>query len=210
MDTSPVLAIDTSYDPVSQWFATGRGDVYEELGGQLVIARMGRVTAERTRVLRALQRADDEQKPFRAVVVSSHGGPSQVFDDDSPDGILLDDKVPTEELRCWGRGRVLYFCSCETGRGPLLEKLMECGAVAVIGYTERPSWTSDEGRRLWRDLDIAIVKSILYRQPPAAVRERVVPHYLERIEATLPFAGGEYTHDMIAMTNTLRTIRVLS
>lgn len=207
--SAPVLSVDTAYEPDLMLFARGRADLYRELGGQFAITTLGQTAAERSRVLRALARGDDSGAPYRAIVVSSHGDPSSVLDDDSPDGVLLSSDHPEADLARWARspagGRVIYFCCCFTAQGPLVDRLMSLGAAAVIGFTEEPAWSSTEGQRIWRDFDLEIVRSILNAQGPAAIA-RVRDHYLDRIAAAAPTAGQNYRADLDRMRKTLETM----
>jgi len=207
--TAPVLSVDTSYEPDLLLFARGRSDLYKEIGAQFAITTLGQTAADRARVLRTLQRGDASGPGYRAIVVSSHGEASRVLDDDSPDGVLLSDDFDEADLACWARGpgggRVLYFCCCYTAKGPLFERLSKLGAAAVVGFTGQPSWSSTEGQRLWRDLDLEIVRSILNGQGPAAIA-RTRDHFLDRIACTATSATGNYDADLGKMKATLETM----
>lgn len=207
--SGPVLSVDTAYDHDLKFLADGRANMYRGLGGQFPITTLGQTAADRTRVLRTLARGDDSSTPYRAVVVSSHGEPSVVLDDDSPDGVLLSSDFEEAELSRWARspaaGRMLYFCCCLTANGPLFDRLMELGARAVIGFACKPAWSSGEGRVIWRDFDLEIVRSILSSQGPAALW-RVRDHYLDRIGATQATAGPSYRTDLDGMQKTLETM----
>ena len=205
MSTLPVLSIDTSYDPASQWFANGRTDLYKEIGAQFDVDHVIGIRAERNRVLGIIRRAEEERRPFRAIVVSSHGEPSRVRDDDSPDGILLAADHPPAELTLWAKGRVLYFCCCDTARGPLFEALKAHGALATIGFTGKPHMQSDGGRRLWRDFDKDIIRCILHEQSVDAVRA-VRGHFLDRIRSSVPNALEPYRSDLSQMSEVLSTM----
>jgi hypothetical protein len=205
----PVLSVDTAYDPHLVLFARGRADMFKELGAQFLITTLGQTAAERTRVLRALQRADDSGAPYRAVVVSSHGEPSRVLDDDSPDGVLLAADFPEAELARWAKGpeggRLLYFCCCFTAKGPLFDRLLGLGAKGVAGFTGEPSWTSTEGQRIWRDFDLELVRSILNGQGTGAIA-RARDHFVDRIEHCRGSAGPDYRADLDRMKATLETM----
>lgn len=205
----PVLSIDTAYEPDLLLFARGRSDLYREVGAQFMITTLGQTAADRGRVLRTLARGDASGAPYRAVVVSSHGEPSRVLDDDSPDGILLADDHDPAELARWARGpkvgRVIYFCTCYTAKGPLVDRLAQLGAKVVIGFTEQPAWSSTEGQRIWRDVDLEIVRSILHGQTAPAIL-RVRDHFLDRIERALGSAAGNYRADLEKMRTTLETM----
>ncbi len=209
--TLPVLSIDTAYDPNLVLFARGRTDLYRECGAQFPITTLGQTAAERARVLRTLQRGDGTAEPYRAIVVSSHGEPSRVLDDDSPGGVLLADTFEEADLARWARspsgGRTLYFCSCFTAKGPLFEKLIGLGAAVVAGFTGEPSWSSTEGQRIWRDFDLELVRSILNGQGAAALA-RARDHFLDRIDHARPSAGPGYRTDLDNMKNTLETMVV--
>lgn len=205
----PVLSIDTAYDPQLVLFARGRSDLYRELGGQFPITTLGQTAAERSRVLRTLHRGDTTGAPYRAIVVSSHGEPSRVLDDDSPDGVLLSAELGEADLARWakgpGEGRVLYFCCCFTAKGPLFDRLLSLGAKAVIGFTGEPSWTSTEGQRIWRDFDLEVVRSIVHGQgTPAACRVR--DHFVDRIGHGRAAASDSYRTDLDKMKATLETM----
>lgn len=203
MDPRPVLSVDTSYDSPSAWFEQGRSELYEQLGGQFHILQLKTMTAERSRVLRKLAQAEEDGVPYRAVVVSSHGEPSRVLDDDSPDGELLSVNCPDAELALWARGRVLYFCCCRSAEAPLVNRLLGRGARLVVGFTGEPLWTTDEGRRIWRDIDLEIVKCILNQQgAPAIVRVR--DHFIDR--ASSVSASEDYRRDLDNMKRTLETM----
>jgi hypothetical protein len=209
--TSPVLSIDTAYEPDLVLFARGRSDLYREVGAQFTITTLGQTAADRSRVLRTLTRGDVSGWPYRAIVVSSHGEASRVLDDDSPDGILLADHFDTADLARWAKGpsggRTLYFCCCYTAKGPLFERLLQLGAKAVIGFTGQPSWSSTEGQRIWRDLDLEIVRSILHDQDAAAIA-RVREHFLDRIARALASAAQGYRNDLEKMKATLETMAI--
>ena len=205
----PVLSIDTAYEPDLVLFARGRLDLYREVGGQFSITTLGQTAAERARVLRALVRGDAGDEPYRAIVVSSHGEPSRVLDDDSPDGTLLSLDMQEADLARWAKGpaggRLLYFCCCFTAKGPLFDRLMALGAAGVVGFTEEPAWSSTEGQRIWRDLDLEIVRSILNGQGTGAIA-RIRDHFLDRIAAARPSAGERYAADLDRMKSTLQTM----
>lgn len=205
----PVLSVDTAYDPNLVLFARGRTDMYRELGAQFPITTLGQTAAERTRVLRTLQRADAAGASYRAIVVSSHGEPSRVLDDDSPDGVLLSSDLDDADLARWARGpdggRFLYFCCCFTGKGPLFDRLVGLGAKGVAGFTGEPSWTSTEGQRIWRDFDLELVRSILNGQGAAAIA-RARDHFVDRIEHCRGSAGQHYRADLDRMKATLETM----
>lgn len=206
--SAPVLSIDTAYEPDLMLFARGRADLYREVGGQFAVTTLGQTAAERARVLRTLVRADADE-PIRAIVVSSHGEPSRVLDDDSPDGVLLSSDMPEADIARWAKGpaggRLLYFCCCFTAKGPLFDRLMALGAQGVIGFTEEPAWSSTEGQRIWRDLDLEIVRSILNGQGLGAIA-RIRDHFLDRIAAARPSAGERYATDLDRMKSTLCTM----
>lgn len=206
--SAPVLSIDTAYEPDLMLFARGRADLYREVGGQFAVTTLGQTAAERARVLRTLVRADADE-PIRAIVVSSHGEPSRVLDDDSPDGVLLSDQMDDVDIGRWAKGpaggRLLYFCCCFTARGPLFDKLLKLGAAGVIGFTEEPAWSSTEGQRIWRDLDLEIVRTILNGQGHGAI-ERVRAHYLDRVACARASAGDRYAADLDRMKSTLETM----
>ena len=65
MTARPVLSIDTSFDPDSVWFASGRTQLYGRMGEQFSIVAFGRASAERRRILRQIARADGGGNPFR-------------------------------------------------------------------------------------------------------------------------------------------------
>jgi hypothetical protein len=205
----PVLSVDTAYEPDLLLFARGRADCYQDAGAQFAVTTLGQTAAERSRVLRTLQRGDGSDAPYRAVLVSSHGEPSRVLDDDSPDGVLLSSDMPEADLARWAKGpaggRTLYFCCCFTGKGPLFDRLMALGAEAVIGFTGEPSWTTTEGQRIWRDFDLDVVTSILHGQGIAAVA-RMRDHYLERIACARESASDGYRADLDKMKTTLETM----
>jgi hypothetical protein len=207
--STPVLSIDTSYEPDLMLFARGRSDAYKEAGGQFAVTTLGQTAADRARVLKTLQRGDSEGAPYRAIVVSSHGEPSRVLDDDSPDGLLLSNDFDEADLARWARGpeggRVLYFCCCYTAKGPLFDRLAQLGALALIGFTGQPAWSSTEGQRIWRDLDLEIVRSILNGQTATAV-SRVRDHFLDRIQCSMSNAGTAYRTDLENMKTTLETM----
>jgi hypothetical protein len=203
MDRSPILSVDTSYDPPSAWFGAGRDELYRQLGGQFNILQLGAMTAERSRVLRKIAQAERAGLPYRAILVSSHGEPSRVLDDDSPDGELLSANSSDAELTLWARGRALYFCCCRSAQGPLVDRLLERGARLVVGFTGEPSWTTDQGRRIWRDLDLEIVKCVLNQQGAIAI-ERVRGHFLDR--ASSVSASEDYRRDLDNMQHTLETM----
>ena len=207
--SAPVLSIDTAYEPDLVLFARGRADLYRELGGQFAITTLGQTAAESARVLRTLARGDAGDEPYRAIVVSSHGEPSRVLDDDSPDGVLLSDAMPAGDLALWAKGRsegrILYFCCCFTAKGPLFDRLVESGARAVVGFTAEPAWSSTEGQRIWRDLDLEIVRSILNGQGPAAIA-RIREHFLDRVASARPSANDHYGVDLDKMKTTLETM----
>ena len=209
--TAPVLSIDTAYEPDLVLFARGRTDLYRELGAQFTITTLGQTAADRARVLRTQAGGASSGAPYRAIVVSTHGEASRVLDDDSPDGTLLSDDFAEAELKQWARspagGRVLYFCCCYTAQGPLFDRLLKLGASLVIGFTGQPSWSSTEGQRIWRDLDLEIVRSILNAQQLGAI-ERVRDHFLDRIENVLPSSGGNYRSDLEKMKKTLETMAI--
>jgi hypothetical protein len=204
-----VLSIDTSYEPDLLLFARGRADLYKEVGAQFAVTTLGQTAADRARVMRTLRRGDAAGAPYRAIVVSSHGEASRVLDDDSPDGVLLSDDLDEADLRVWARGagggRVLYFCCCYTARGPLFDRLSALGAAAVTGFTGQPSWSSTEGQRIWRDLDLEIVRSILNGQAQTAIA-RTRDHFLDRIACARPSANGNYGIDLDRMKTTLETM----
>jgi hypothetical protein len=204
--SDPVLSIDTAYEPDLVLFARGRADLYREIGAQFSITTLGQTAADRWRVLRTLGRGDTAGVPYRAIVVSSHGEASRVLDDDSPDGVLLSNEMDEIDLRRWARspagGRILYFCCCFAAKGPLFDRLLRLGARAVIGFTGQPCWSSTEGQRIWRDLDLEIVRSILHGQEVPAIA-RVRDHFLDRIERSLVSAAGHYRRDLETMGTTL-------
>lgn len=207
--SAPVLSVDTAYEPDLLLFARGRADLYRELGGQFAVTVLGQTAAERARVLRALVRADAGDEPYRAIVVSSHGEPSRVLDDDSSDGVLLSDQMDDADIGRWAKGpaggRLLYFCCCFTAKGPLFDKLMALGAAGVTGFTEEPAWSCTEGQRIWRDLDLEIVRTILNGQGTRAI-ERVRAHFLDRITCARSSAGDRYGADLDRMKSTLETM----
>lgn len=207
--SAPLLSIDTAYEPDLVLFARGRTDLYREIGAQFAVTQLGQTAADRSRVLRTLARADASPSPYGAVVVSSHGEPSVVLDDDSPDNILLSNTFEKADLATWARnaqeGRVLYFCCCFTAKGPLFDTLLDLGAKAVIGFTGEPSWSSTEGQRIWRDFDLEIVKTILFGQNAAAIG-RVRDHFLDRIARSTQASAGNYRADLEKMTLTLGTM----
>lgn len=207
--SAPVLSVDTAYEPDLLLFARGRADMYRELGGQFAVTVLGQTAAERARVLRALVRADASDEPYRAIVVSSHGEPSRVLDDDSPDGVLLSDQMDEADVGRWAKGpaggRMLYFCCCFTAKGPLFDMLVRLGAAGVVGFTAEPSWSSTEGQRIWRDLDLEIVRSILNMQGATAIT-RIREHYLDRIASVAASAGDRYRIDLDRMKGTLETM----
>lgn len=207
--SAPVLSIDTAYEPDLLLFARGRADMYRELGGQFAVTVLGQTAAERARVLRALSRADASGEPYRAIVVSSHGEPSRVLDDDSPDGVLLSDAMDEADLARWAKGpdsgRLLYFCCCFTAQGPLFDRLADLGAKGIVGFCGEPSWSSTEGQRIWRDVDLEIVRSILNMQGTAAI-QRIREHYLDRIASASTVAGEQYKADLDKMKGTLETM----
>jgi hypothetical protein len=207
--SAPVLSIDTAYEPDLVLFARGRADLYREMGGQFALTVLGQTAAERGRVLRTLARGDAGDEPYRAIVVSSHGEPSRVLDDDSPDGVLLSTEMDDGDLARWAKGpqggRLLYFCCCFTAKGPLFDRLMALGALGVVGFTGEPSWSSTEGQRIWRDLDLEIVRSIVNGQGPAAIA-RIRDHYLDRIACARPGANDHFCADLDKMKATLETM----
>jgi len=207
--SAKVLSIDTAYEPDLLLFARGRADMYRELGGQFAVTVLGQTAAERARVLRAIVRADGSEEPYRAIVVSSHGEPSRVLDDDSPDGVLLADSMDEADVARWAKGpeggRLLYFCCCFTARGPLFDMLEKLGAKGIVGFEGEPSWSSTEGQRIWRDLDLEIVRSILNGQGTAAI-QRIREHYLDRIACASAVAGEQYKADLDKMKGTLETM----
>lgn len=207
--SDPVLSVDTAYEPDLLLFARGRSDMYREIGGQFTITTLGQTAADRGRVLRTLARGDASNGPYRAIVVSSHGEPSRILDDDSPDGVLLAGDHDPAELARWARGpndgRILYFCCCYTAKGPLVDRLVQLGAKLVVGFTDQPAWSSTEGQRIWRDIDLEIVRSILHGQTaPAIVRVR--DHFLDRAERALLHAAGNYRLDLEKTRMTLETM----
>jgi hypothetical protein len=207
--STAVLSIDTAYEPDLVLFARGRTDLYRELGAQFAISTLGQTAADRSRVLRTLARGDSAGAPYGAIVVSSHGEASRVLDDDSPDGVLLSSDDSEADLATWARstmgGRTLYFCCCYTAKGPLFDRLAMLGAKAVIGFTGQPAWSSTEGQRIWRDLDLEIVRSILHGQGAAAI-ERVRDHFVDRIEKSIGSAANNYRNDLEKMKSTLETM----
>lgn len=207
--SAAVLSIDTSYEPDLLLFARGRADLYKEVGAQFAVTTLGQTAADRARVLRTLRRGDAAGAPYRAIVVSSHGEASRVLDDDSPDGVLLSEELDEADLRTWARGaaggRVLYFCCCYTAKGPLFDRLSALGAAAVTGFTAQPAWSSTEGQRIWRDLDLEIVRSILNGQAQTAIA-RTRDHFLDRIACARPSASGNYGGDLDRMKTTLETM----
>ncbi len=207
--SAPVLSIDTAYEPDLVLFARGRADLYREMGGQFALTVLGQTAAERGRVLRTLVRADASGESHRAIVVSSHGEPSRVLDDDSPDGVLLSSEMDPGDLARWATspagGRFLYFCCCFTAKGPLFDRLMELGALAVVGFTGEPAWSSTEGQRIWRDVDLEIVRSIVNGQGPGAIA-RIRDHYLDRVACAEAGANDHFRADLGKMKVTLETM----
>jgi hypothetical protein len=206
---APVLSVDTAYEPDLLLFARGRADLYREIGAQFTITTLGQTAADRARVLRTLARGDASVTPYRAIVVSSHGEASRVLDDDSPDGVLLSTDLDEADLARWARspagGRTLYFCCCYTARGELFDRLAQLGAKAVIGFTGQPCWSCTEGQRIWRDLDLEIVRCILHGQEAAAIT-RVREHFLDRVERAMDSAANNYCSDLEQMKATLETM----
>jgi hypothetical protein len=204
----PILSVDTAYDVPSQWFAHARSKVYEDLAGHYSILQLVAANASRQRMLDRLSFAESNGKPFRALLVSSHGTPGSVSDDhDSPGGVLFSVQDSPETLRLLGRGRFVYLCCCETAKGPLGDRFLDEGCMAFIGYTGTPSWTSDEGRKIWRDFDIEIVKSIVYGQGAGAL-VLIRDHFLDRINVTLPYAIPTFAKDLKNMADVLTTMVV--
>lgn len=207
--SAPVLSVDTAYEPDLLLFARGRADMYRELGGQFPVTVLGQTAAERGRVLRTLVRGDASPEPYRAIVVSSHGEPSRVLDDDSLEGVLLSDAMDDADIGRWAKGpaggRMIYFCCCFTAKGPLFEKLIKLGAAGVVGFTEEPAWSCTEGQRIWRDFDLEIVRSILNGQGTGAI-QRIREHYLDRIGCARTCAGEQYKVDLDKMKSTLETM----
>ncbi|WP_437940508.1 hypothetical protein [Sorangium sp. So ce341] len=203
MTSQQVVAIDTSYDADSAWFASGRALLYARLQGQFNIVPFGQTAAERRRILRYLSRTEDAGQTIRAIVVSSHGKPSRVIDDDSPDKTLLSAESPEGELALWARGRVLYFCCCEAGIGPLFDKLLDAGARTVVGFTGKPTAATTDGKFLWREFDQELVSCALHGQRASGF-ERAREQYMDRLErrmAGLP--EGPIRQDFIAMFDVL-------
>lgn len=206
MGMRPVLSVDTAYDPDSAWFASGRALLYNRVGTQFNIVTFDRFSAERRRVLRYIERAEAAGNPFRAIVVSSHGKPSRVLDDDSPDGILISAESPDTELDLWARGRTLYFCCCETGNGPLFDKLLERGAVTVVGFTGRPSALTGDGKFFWREFDQDLVACALHDQRASGF-ERARQQFLERIAGKISgLSDGPIRDDLRNMMDVLATM----
>ncbi len=209
---APVLSVDTAYDPDLVLFARGRTDLYRDIGAEFAVTTLGQTAAERGRVLRALRRSDVTNTPYRAVFVSSHGEPSQVLDDDSEDGILLSADFAEDELKTWAKGptagRILYFCSCFTAQGPLFDKLHQLGAKGLIGFAGEPAWSSTEGQRIWRDLDLEIVRTLLNGQPALSVA-RIRDHFLDRIFHSRQTAGERFAADLDKMKQTLTTMVIV-
>ncbi|MEZ4302696.1 MAG: hypothetical protein R3B70_47665 [Polyangiaceae bacterium] len=208
---APILSVDTAYEPDLVLFARGRTDLYREVGAQFAVTQLGQTAADRSRVLRTLARGDASATPYRAVVVSSHGEPSRVLDDDSPDGVLLSNDMPEADLARWAKGpnmpRSLYFCCCYTAQGPLFDRLRKLGAQTVIGFVGQPAWSSTEGQRLWRDLDLEIVRSILHDQRAPAIA-RVRDHFVDRIDRSLASASAAYKADLVKTKTTLETMLI--
>ncbi|MGK4002500.1 hypothetical protein WMF31_07750 [Sorangium sp. So ce1036] len=206
MTARPVLSIDTSFDIDSAWFASGRTTLYSRMGDQFSIVPFGRASAERRRILRQIGRAEGAGNPFRAVVVSSHGRPSSVIDDDSPDGILVSHECPDQEIELWARGRILYFCCPETASGPLFERLLGAGARTVVGFTGRPCPATGDGKFFWRQLDQELVTCALHDQLAPGF-ERARQQFLERVGtrlATLP--PGAVRDDLARMMDLLHSM----
>ncbi|WP_437753417.1 hypothetical protein [Sorangium sp. So ce1389] len=206
MTARPVLSIDTSFDPDSAWFATGRTQLYGRMGEQFSIVPFGRASAERRRILRQIARAEGAGNPFRAIVVSSHGRTSCVVDDESPDGILLSHESPAPEIELWARGRVLYFCCGETASGPLFDRLLDAGARAVIGFTGRLCATTVEGKFFWRQLDQELVTCALHDQLAPGF-ERARQQFLERVATRIAgLPDGTAREDLARMRDLLVTM----
>ncbi|KYF57288.1 hypothetical protein BE04_50200 [Sorangium cellulosum] len=206
MTARPVLSIDTSFDPDSAWFATGRTQLYGRMGEQFSIVPFGRASAERRRIIRQIARAESGGNPFRGIVVSSHGRTSCVVDDESPDGILLSHESPAQEIELWARGRVLYFCCGETASGPLFDKLLEAGARTVVGFTGRLTATTVDGKFFWRQLDQELVTCALHDQLAPGF-ERARQQFLERVATrlvTLP--EGAAREDLSRMMDLLASM----
>ncbi|WP_437671980.1 hypothetical protein [Sorangium sp. So ce131] len=202
----PVLSVDTSFDTDSAWFAAGRVMLYSRLGEQFSIVTFGRASAERRRILRQIARAESAGNPFRAIVVSSHGRPSCVVDDDSPDGILLSHESPDQELELWARGRVLYFCCCETASGPLFDKLLDAGAKTVVGFTGRPCAATSDGKFFWRQLDQELVSCAVHDQRAPGF-ERAREQVMERVANRLAgVPGGAVRDDLARMMDLLASM----
>ncbi|MHC4548530.1 MAG: hypothetical protein ACYTEZ_07110 [Planctomycetota bacterium] len=202
MAAEAILSVDTANDEASAWFARGRGPVYDELNETHTIVRLTGASATRETMLEALAHGD----PFYwALLVSSHGRPGAVLDEDAPDGILFSAADDDETLRTLAANRAVYLCCCESAKGSLPNRLRAAGARLVIGYRGSPAWSCDEGRRVWREFDLKLVRSIVRRQGAPGLRT-VRKHYLEEVRSWMPYADGALATDLANMAEVLRSM----
>ena len=186
--------MDTGYDKDTSWVLAGRVELYDRLAGKFDIRQLAGINASGEQMLQILAEADAAGQPFRAVVVSSHGSPGVVYDS-TVDGIMLSQSDPPDVLHTIGNGRLVYLACCESAAGSLPRRLLDNGAHTVAGFRDSPSWYSDEGRRLWRELDQQFLVAILHEQGARGLR-RMRRHYLEQAEFLVPFAEGGFRRDL--------------
>lgn len=202
MALAPVLAIDTSCDESCTVFALRRAALYDELADRYDIVHLGKQHASRRNVIDELHR-----RPYRAIVVSSHGAPSCVFDRLDSDKTLLSITTSPADLGLWARGHVLYFCSCHTAEGPLFERLKDLGATAVIGFKGEPGGRPGKVLNLWLEFDAAIVREIVENPGGGDIRA-IASHYREMVQEKLNYLGNQSLIDAKLMIETLRTMHM--
>jgi hypothetical protein len=198
MADRPILSVDASGDESSTWFAMVRADLYGKLTGKHRIDRLGGGIVDRSHLMRAVR-----SRPYRAIVISSHGSPGIVHD--AHNGVLLSEDDSRADLGALFKDRIAYLCCCRSMLGALPDKLLEAGACVAIGFEGEPSWEGDSGRRIWADFDREILLSILEQRGMSALLE-AQSSFLARIEATFPAADETFQADLANMQAVLQTM----
>ena len=201
------LSVDTNYDASLSWFREARRDLYKDLVGSHNIDPLSTISANKGQMFKRLFKAEENGKPYSAVVISSHGQPGVVLDNDSPDEILFSVDDDNELLRAFNN-KTIYLCCCKSALDGLPEKLVTLGANLVIGFTESPKWETTDGARMWKKFDLEMVECAIFGQGPAAF-ERERDQFLDRIYCKLQTPSASIRADFNSMQSVLSTMIIL-
>ena len=199
-----MLSIDTGMDGQVKPFEASRKTYYQSIHDGPQVYMLDSSMANSKNLYSHLAYAEG----CHTVAFSSHGKPGAVLDNwDSPNGILISQQDPEDQLRLLAQGRTLYFMSCETASPEFSEQLLGLGAAAVIGFDHKAQWNFQAIKQMWLNFDLGVLQLLLYRQGVEAVRA-YRDQYFNMIESVLVNVDEYKAMDYQRMQSVLQAMTI--